>query len=64
MPPEIVAKLNDALRQALADPAVTKRMGELGVVVTPGSAAEFGKFVEAETGKWGKVIKAANIRPD
>jgi tripartite-type tricarboxylate transporter receptor subunit TctC len=39
-------------------------MTELGAVVTPGSPAEFGKFVEAETVKWTKVIKAANIQPD
>jgi tripartite-type tricarboxylate transporter receptor subunit TctC len=64
MPPEVVAKLNDALRQTLADPAVIKRMAELGAVVTPSSAAEFGKFVVAETVKWTKVIKTANIQPD
>jgi tripartite-type tricarboxylate transporter receptor subunit TctC len=64
MPADVVAKLNGALREALADPAVEKRMTELGAVVTPGSPAEFGKFVEAETAKWTKVIKAANIQPD
>jgi tripartite-type tricarboxylate transporter receptor subunit TctC len=64
MPADVVAKLNGALREALADPAVTKRMTELGAVVTPGSPAEFGKFVETETVKWTKVIKTANIQPD
>jgi tripartite-type tricarboxylate transporter receptor subunit TctC len=64
MPADVVAKLNASLREALADPAVAKRMTELGAVATPGSAAEFGKFVEAETVKWTRVIKAANIQPD
>ena len=64
IPPDVVAKLNSALGQTLADPAVVKRMGELGAVVTPGSPADFGKFVAAETVKWSKVIKAANIQPD
>jgi tripartite-type tricarboxylate transporter receptor subunit TctC len=64
IPPEIVAKLNATLGQVLGDPAVVKRMGELGAAVTPGSAAEFGKFVGAETVKWTTVIKAANIRAD
>ena len=64
IPPDLVAKLNSALGQTLADPAVVKRMGELGAVVTPGSPADFGKFVAAETVKWSKVIKAANIQPD
>jgi tripartite-type tricarboxylate transporter receptor subunit TctC len=64
MPADVVSKLNAALREALADPAVGKRLTELGAVATPGSPAEFGKFVEAETAKWTKVIKAANIQPD
>ena len=64
MPADVVARLNGALREALADPAVAKRMTELGGVPTPGSAADFGKFVEAETVKWTRVIKAANIQPD
>ncbi|RJF92642.1 tripartite tricarboxylate transporter substrate binding protein [Noviherbaspirillum saxi] len=62
--PDIVAKLNGALRQALADAAVEKRMSELGATITPGSAPEFGTFVRQETAKWTKVIKAASIQPD
>jgi tripartite-type tricarboxylate transporter receptor subunit TctC len=64
MPPEIVAKLNGALRQALADPSVIKRMEELGAVTTPSNPAEFETFVTNETSKWTKVIKAANIQAD
>jgi tripartite-type tricarboxylate transporter receptor subunit TctC len=64
MPAETVTKLNDALRQALTDPAVPKRMSELGATVTPGSAADFGAFVKAETAKWSKVIRTADIKPD
>lgn len=64
MPPEIVTQLNLALRKALADPAVVKRMEELGAVVTPSSPAEFASFVAAETEKWGRVIKTANIQAD
>lgn len=64
LPPEVVTKLNGALRDALADPSVSKRLSELGAVATPGSAAAFGKFVEAETVKWSKVVRTANIQPD
>lgn len=63
-PPEVVGKLNEALRQALADPAVVKRFAEMGATVTPTSAADFGKFVEAETAKWSQLIKAAGIQAD
>jgi len=64
MSPEIVAKLNGALRSALADPTVVARMGEMGATVTPSSAAEFGAFIKSETVKWSMVIKKANIKAD
>ena len=59
-----VGKLNAALQKALADPAVVKRLADLGATVTPGSAADFASFVDSERTKWTKVIKAANIRAD
>jgi tripartite-type tricarboxylate transporter receptor subunit TctC len=61
---EVVAKLNAALQQTLTDPAVEKKLADLGAVATPGSAADFGKFVSAETAKWTEVIKKADIHPD
>lgn len=64
MPPEVVAKLNDALRQALADPGVVKRFAEMGATVTPTSPADFGALVEAETAKWTRVITANGIQAD
>jgi hypothetical protein len=39
-------------------------LSELGAVTTPGSVADFTKFVQAETVKWSDVIKAANIKAD
>jgi hypothetical protein len=36
----------------------------LGAVPTPMTSAEFGTFMAAETAKWGKVIRAANIKPE
>jgi tripartite-type tricarboxylate transporter receptor subunit TctC len=63
-PPEVVAQLNGALQKALADSTVQTRLSDLGAVTTPGSAADFGKFVQDETVKWSRVIKAANIQAD
>jgi hypothetical protein len=40
------------------------RLADLGGTVLPGSPSEFGKFIADETEKWGKVIRAANIKPD
>ena len=40
------------------------RLADLGGMVFPGSPAEFGKLIADETEKWGKVIRAANIKPE
>ena len=62
-PAEIVNKLNKEVNAALADPKMKARLADLGGVVLPGSPAEFGKLIAEETEKWGKVIRAANIKP-
>ncbi len=63
-PPEIVETLNRAVNAGLADPKVRARLAELGGEVMPMTPAEFGKLVAAETEKWAKVIRAANIKAD
>jgi tripartite-type tricarboxylate transporter receptor subunit TctC len=45
----------------LADPAMKARLSDLGSVAAPGSTAEFAKLIAADTEKWTKVIRAANI---
>jgi tripartite-type tricarboxylate transporter receptor subunit TctC len=63
-PPEIIEKLNKEINAALGDPTMKARLAELGGIALPGSAADFGKLIADETEKWGKVIRAANIKPD
>ena len=63
-PVEIVEKLNREINAALADPKMKARIADLGGTVLPGSPAEFGKLIADETGKWGKVIKFAGIKPE
>jgi tripartite-type tricarboxylate transporter receptor subunit TctC len=60
-PPEIIDKLNQEINAALADPKVKARLAELGGMLTPGSPADFGKLVAAETDKWAKVIKEGGV---
>jgi tripartite-type tricarboxylate transporter receptor subunit TctC len=62
-PAEIIAKLNHEINAALADPKIRARIADLGGNVLPGSPADFGKLIANETEKWGKVIRAANIKP-
>jgi hypothetical protein len=40
------------------------RLADLGGTVFPGTPADFGKFIGEETEKWGKVIRAANIKAE
>ena len=64
MPPEVVDKLNNAVHVVLDDPKVKARLDEWGATTLAGSPADFGKFVADETVKWGKVIRAANIKAE
>ena len=61
-PPEIVNKLNSEINAVLADPKVKERLVKLGGTIAAGSSGDFGKFIAAETEKWAKVIRAANIQ--
>jgi len=63
-PAEVAGYLNDKVNAALADPAIKARLNDLGFVPTPMSAAEFGTFMAAQTETWGRVIQAANIKPE
>jgi tripartite-type tricarboxylate transporter receptor subunit TctC len=61
-PPDIVAKLSDALRKTLRDPAVTKTLNGLGFEVVASSPEEFTKFQQGEVKRWQDVISKANIK--
>ena len=63
-PAEIIDKLNKEVNAALADPKMKAHLADLGDVATPMSPADFGKFIIEEAEKWGKVIRAANIKPE
>ena len=62
-PTEIVEKLNNEINAGLVDPGFQKRLKDLGGAPLPMTPAEFGKFISGETEKWGKVVRAANIKP-
>ena len=63
-PAEIVEKLNKEVNAGLADPTLKARLANLGGVVFTGSPADFGTLIAEEIEKWGKVIRAANIKID
>ena len=61
-PTEIVEKLSKEINVALADPKLKARFAELGAEPMMMTPAEFEQLVVAETEKWAKVIRAANIK--
>jgi tripartite-type tricarboxylate transporter receptor subunit TctC len=63
-PVEVIDKLNKEIDAGLTDPKIKARLGDLDGTVLGGSPADFGKLIAEETEKWGKVIRAANIKPE
>jgi tripartite-type tricarboxylate transporter receptor subunit TctC len=63
-PANIVEKLNSEIHAALADPKMKARLADLGGTVLSGSPADFGELVAEETEKWGRVVRAANIKAE
>lgn len=63
-PPEIVDKVNAEINKILAMPDVKKTFTDAGVETLGGSVQDFDKFFKAQSARWGKVIKEANITAD
>ena len=61
-PKEIIDKLNQEINAGLKDPGITALIADWASMPFALSPAEFGRHVATETEKWGKVIRAANIR--
>ncbi|HLH95164.1 MAG TPA: tripartite tricarboxylate transporter substrate binding protein [Xanthobacteraceae bacterium] len=63
-PAEIIDRLNREINAALADPGIKARFADLGGEPLAGSPADFGKLIASETEKWGKVVRAAGLKPE
>jgi tripartite-type tricarboxylate transporter receptor subunit TctC len=64
IPAEIVEVLNREINASVARPEIKAKYDDLGLRIHAGSPADFGKLIADETEKWGKVIRAANIKLD
>jgi len=62
-PAAVIARLAREIRAVLAEPAIEARLADLGTVPMPLNAQEFAAFIAAESEKWGKVVRIANIVP-
>jgi tripartite-type tricarboxylate transporter receptor subunit TctC len=63
-PQNVVDALSKALTAALDSPAVKARFQALGLEATPSTPAQMGTYAKTEREKWGRVIRAADIRLD
>ena len=61
---EIVDKLNKEINAGLADIKLKAQLADLGGMILPGSPADFRILIAEEIEKWGKLIRAANIKPE
>src|SRR5918992_6197616 len=63
-PAAIVTRLREEITAILESPETRKVFGDQGAEVDKLGPAEFGPYIAAETAKWGKVIKEANIKAE
>lgn len=63
MPADIVNKISADVNRALADPAVKERLSKLGNDTMHMTPPEFSQFVKREIDDYGRVIRAAGIKP-
>ena len=63
-PKEIVTQLNGEINKALNAADVKSRFTTVTLDITPGSADDFRRFLEAEDTRWKSVVKQVNVRLD
>jgi tripartite-type tricarboxylate transporter receptor subunit TctC len=63
-PKPIIAKLNAEIVKAIAKPAISQRLTDVGLQPAPSTPAELDQFVKQQLAAWGKKIKDAGIQPE
>jgi tripartite-type tricarboxylate transporter receptor subunit TctC len=63
-PTPIIDRLNNEINAGLADPKLGARLIDMGATILAGSPSDYAKLIAEGSEKWGKVIRAANIKPE
>jgi tripartite-type tricarboxylate transporter receptor subunit TctC len=64
MSPELVRRVGDAARQAIAQPEMRKRLETEGAIPVGNSSEQFSAFVQSEIQRWGKVVRFSGAKPE
>ena len=64
IPRDVLARLNAEINQAVKDPEVERRFAGLGLVPLTGGVADVEAFVRADSERWARVVKEANLKPE
>lgn len=62
LPPEIVARMNAVMREALADPTISASLEGQGVEPLPSSPEELARFIREETTKWAPIVRSSGAK--
>ncbi len=60
-PPAVVARMNSLANEVIADPAVKKRLAEMGASTLGGTSQQLAQHLAEETEKWGRLVRDAKI---
>jgi tripartite-type tricarboxylate transporter receptor subunit TctC len=63
-PAPVVARLNEAVQKALADPELRKQLAERGAEPAPGTPQALGTFISGEIQRWGAAVQRTGARID
>jgi tripartite-type tricarboxylate transporter receptor subunit TctC len=61
-PAAIVAKLNKAVADAMADPEINRKLVQSGAIPAPTTPAEMGTMLKNELDRWGKIVREKGIK--
>jgi tripartite-type tricarboxylate transporter receptor subunit TctC len=62
-PPDVIAKLNGALRKIIDSPDVQAKFKNVGFEGFSSTPEELGNFIKVQLGEWGKMVKEAGLSP-
>jgi tripartite-type tricarboxylate transporter receptor subunit TctC len=64
LPKELSQQISAEMAKAIRSPLASQRLGEQGFQATGSSPEEFAAYIQSETGKYARIVKDANIKPE